>query len=529
MAEIWGDRTAFVVPDNKSPYFDEFISYRQAYMFVKNICDILKDNGLEKGDRVIGFMSNSIENFLVMLASLRAGCIFVPLNPLLKANEIIEIVEETNSKFIFCDTRNLIELEKLIEIKGESRFKIFVVPFEEIGNGKSYIVLNKEVVFSERKAEKGEEERGKKEDIDENSDACIMFTSGTTGKSKGAILKEVSFNKKYIRRPLRITSFFPTFRKHLMIHSLPLSHVMGMSAQLTAYSIGLPVIYLGKFESKRILENVEKYKATFFVGVPTMYKMLLREDDIERRDLSSIKVFLSAADVMPIELAKRVQELTKKKFLFFTRKARFIEIYGQVELTGAATVKVHLPWMKRTGCIGIRLAGTKVRIVNSEGKRVLMPGKEGELWVKGDSVLKGYWGDDDMTKKSFEGEWFKTGDIVKRSWTGLLYFVGRDKDMLKVGGYSVFPSEIEEEIRKYPNVLDCVVFGITDELKGTKPYVAIIPRGELNSESFEKWMKEHISPYKVPRKVFVVDRFPSTDTMKVKRKILSELFIDKVL
>jgi acyl-CoA synthetase (AMP-forming)/AMP-acid ligase II len=269
----------------------------------------------------------------------------------------------------------------------------------------------------------------------------------------------------------------------------------------------------GRFDAGRVLDAIEGEGIEMFVGVPAMYRSML-DAGAEERDLTSVKVWASAADVMPRELAKKFQSMGR---LAGPIPSLFMEAYGMVELAGAAMAKVSPPAVPMPkGFAGMPMFPYRVKVVDAKGNE-LPRGKVGELAVKGPGVLEGYHGDPESTGKVLQGGWLRTGDLARIGPLGTVFFEGRQKDVIKVGGYSVFPVEVEEEIRKHPKVADVAVLAIDDPVKGSVVGAAVVPSGgaKLSEADLDKWAKKELAAYRRPKRWLVVKEFPRGSTRKV--------------
>jgi long-chain acyl-CoA synthetase len=264
--------------------------------------------------------------------------------------------------------------------------------------------------------------------------------------------------------------------------------------------------------------------------VPAMYRMML-EAGAEERDLTSVRMWSSGADVMPVEIARKFQKMGATLTLPFVGKpvglAAFIDGYGMVELGGGVAVRVFPPGVKLPGDGVVRpIRGHDLKVVDEKGVE-LPKGEVGELVVQGPGVMRGYHGKDDATSEALTPDgWLRTGDLARSRRFGFIEFAGRKKDVIKHGGYSVFAVEVETVLNEHPAVAESAVIGLQDERKGEIP-AAVVRLDEgatLDPEELMAWAKERLSSYKVPQQVHVVDELPRTGTDKVKKTELHQLF-----
>jgi acyl-CoA synthetase (AMP-forming)/AMP-acid ligase II len=268
-----------------------------------------------------------------------------------------------------------------------------------------------------------------------------------------------------------------------------------------------------------------------FIGVPAMYRMLL-DAGAEDRDLGSIRVWGSGADVMPPGLARRFQRMGGSVAIPGTThdlgEALFVEGYGMVEVGGAVATRVSPPYLPLPlgDALGVTLPGYKTRIVGDDGRDV-PPGSVGELWLRGPGVLDGYHDDPEASAAAVTDDgWLRTGDLARRGPLGLLVFAGRKKDVIKNGGYSVFAVEVEASLQDHPDVVEAAVIGLPDDRSGEVPAAAVRLRvgATTTAEDLVAWAASAMAPYKVPRRGGVVDELPRTGTTKVQKDELRSLF-----
>jgi acyl-coenzyme A synthetase/AMP-(fatty) acid ligase len=357
--------------------------------------------------------------------------------------------------------------------------------------------------------------------------AALFYTSGTTGKPKG-----VELTHRSLVGQVAAAGSVPT---NLVIRggavlSLPVAHIMGFAAIIGLACAGIPVYFLPKFRPTDVLDAIESRRASIFIGVPAMYRMLI-EAGAEQRDLSSVRAWGSGADAMPSELAAKFKGLGATASLPIVGpigEALFFEGYGMVESGGGAAVKASPP-MLNVGLgesLGFPMPGYKFRVVDEDGNDV-GTGQIGELLLKGPGVTKGYWGDSAATDAALTSDgWLRTGDLARKGVLGTVVFAGRQKDVIKHGGYSVYALEVERVLEDHPDVLEAAVLGLQDERKGEIPVAAVrlAPGVELDADALMKWTAQRLSDYKAPQQIVAVDDLPRTGTNKVQRKELTALF-----
>jgi acyl-CoA synthetase (AMP-forming)/AMP-acid ligase II len=270
-----------------------------------------------------------------------------------------------------------------------------------------------------------------------------------------------------------------------------------------------------------------------FIGVPAMYRMMV-EAGAEERDLRSVRLWASGADVMPEELIRKFKKMGAIATLPIVGasvgEAAFVDGYGMVELGGGVAVRFSLPMMNLPIASNVvsPLPGYKLRVIDEDTGDDVRMGQVGELVVKGPGVMKGYHGKDDATKETItEDGWLRTGDLARKGPLGLVEFAGRKKHVIKHGGYSVFAVEVERTLEEHPAVVEAAVIGLPDERKGEIPVAVVrLSDGDVKEKELVDWAREHMADYKAPRQVKVVDEMPRTGTEKVQKDELLKLFED---
>lgn len=431
------------------------------------------------GAKVVLATPNGYDQLLLSLAASRAGALAVPVNSLMRPDEIDHVVADSSADLVLRSADDLGDAEPL----------------------------------------------GAAVPADPGDVAALFYTSGTTGKPKGVQLTHQS-----LIGSLGPAAAMPSYLRHdEAVHGLPMAHIMGFTLSLGLAVAGVPAFFLHRFNPVVALDAIEQQRATVFCGVPAMYRMLL-EAGAEERDLSSVRVWISGADAMPADLAaafKRLGASVTVPFFGPVGQATFAEGYGMVETGGGVAVKLSLPFMSGVGeSVGRALPGNKFRVVDEQG-RSLPVGQVGELQVKGRGILTGYHGSPAATADVMTDDgWLRTGDLARLGPRGTVVFVGRQKDVIKHGGYSVYAVEVEQTLEGHPDVVEASVVGIDDPRKGEVP-VAVVrlrPGVDLAALELGAWAAERLSDYKVPQRFEAVDDLPRSGTNKVQKSELKKLF-----
>lgn len=438
----------------------------------------------EPGAPVVVAMPNGIDKFLVCLAVARAGGLPAPVNPQMSQAEIDHVIEDSGADLVIRSTSEL--------NRGKGSRGAPITPARPDGN-----------------------------DV-----AALFYTSGTTGRPKGAALSH-----RALVGQMSLAAAWPfAHRRDEIVMSLPVAHIMGFVALVGPAMAGVPIYFLTRFSPTRVLDVIESRRSTAFIGVPTMYRTLL-EAGAADRDLTSVRLWISGADAMPGELARRFKAFGATATLPHlgpVGEATFIEGYGMVEVGGNVATKVSPPLLPigLGDSLGVTMPGWRFKVTDPDGRKVL-PGQVGELRIKGPGVLKGYWRDDEATREAVTGDgWLRTGDLVRSGPFRTVVFHGRAKAVIKSGGYSVYPLEVEADLEEHPDVLEAAVVGMPDDKLGEVPVAAVRlrPGATLTADDLLVWAGVRMAQYKVPRKVVVVVDLPRTGTRKLQRDRLLPLF-----
>lgn len=434
---------------------------------------------VDPGDRVVIATPNTYEQFLLCLAVSRAGAIPVPTNPLMKADEIRHVTEDSGATLVIRTARQVDDGEPL----------------------------------------------GAAVEADPDQLAALFYTSGTTGRPKGVELTHKALVGASVRGALLPSGL----RRDEAVVSLPIAHIMGFISLMGMAAMGIPTYFIPHFRPDTVLDAIESRRATVFIGVPAMYRLMV-EAGAEERDLKSVRLWAAGADVMPADLAGRFKKMGATATLPVIGnigEAAFAEGYGLVEVGGGVAAKISPPGMNLGlgESVGFPLPSHKMRVVDEDGGDV-SPGTVGELWVTGPGLLKGYWGAHETSDEMISDGWLRTGDLARKGPWGTVVFVGRDKDVIIRGGYTVYSLEVQEALEQHADVLEAAVTGLADDRLGEVPVAAVrLADGiTLDSDELRTWLGEHVAAYKVPVRILAVDELPRTGTKKVQRAELRALF-----
>ncbi len=459
------------------------ITYSQAAKRVNRWAGGIAAKISAPGDRVLVATPNSYEMFLLCLAASRAGAIAVPVNEQMRPDEITHVMADSGASAIIRSANEVDSAEPL----------------------------------------------GKPATVQPDDVAALFYTSGTTGAPKGAALT----HRALVGQVVAGVAWPSALRRDEAVLALPVAHIMGFAVLLAVACAGVPTYLMPKFRAEEVLDAIESRRSTMFIGVPAMYRMML-EAGADKRDLTCVRIWGSGADAMPGDLALKFKRMGATATLPLAGpigEAMFVEGYGMVEVGGGVAAKLSPP-MVGLGLgesVGIQLPNYKLKVVGDDGEEVA-GGSVGELWVKGPGVLKGYWNSPEATAEAVTQDgWLRTGDLARRGPFGTVLFVGRKKDVIKHGGYSVYALEVQEALERHPSVLEAAVVGLPDGRLGEVPaaVVRLAEGADLDELDLLGWASEHLAHYKVPKRVVAVDDLPRTGTNKVQKHQLLELFSER--
>lgn len=481
---------------------DKTFSYEQLDQQIGRLADGLKRFlHLEKGDVLAIQACNRIEFVWTLYACWRIGVSVTTMNPALQADEIKYQLENSNAKCFFYEgpckdkARNAV---RQLDTKPDRVLMDGLIDENEIAFS---------TLFSDRRI--GELE------ISQDTVALIIYTSGTTGKPKGVLLTHRNV-QSMIHGVIKSLHLDENDRSYLI---LPLFHVNSIHFTLSApIFLGASVVLTNRFHPNEFLQNVEQFRPTYTVGVPTVYKLLsdLSPEEIGKYDLSSLKFGLCGG-----------APLTESEFHRFQKHYpfQFLEAWGLSEASACSTSN-PLHGTKKIGSIGIPLPGQQVKVVDMEGKEV-PPGERGELIVKGDTVMAGYLNNPEATDEAIRNGWLYTGDIGYQDEDGYFYIVGRKKDIIIRGGINIYPKQIEEVLYEISSIKEAAVVGIPDEKYGEEvvAYVSVHENDHLTEEAVINYCKEKIANYKCPVRIHFLDTLPKNSIGKIVKHELRKITV----
>ena len=499
------------VPERTAIIFEgTTLSYAQVNAAANQVANGLAQVGIQKGDKVALSCLNVPYFPIVYYGILKTGAVVIPLNVLLKPREIAYHLRDADARAYFC-------LEGTPELPiGEMGF----TAFKEVESCKHFFLMTTDPTAPS--PIEGAQTLGMLmnnqpttfETVMTHPDdtAIILYTSGTTGQSKGA---ELSHSNMLLNARLSDT-MYPKADNDVHLVTLPLFHSFGQTVQLNS---GLynraTLVMLPRFTPDTALRLMDQENVTFFAGVPTMYWAMLNYPGANNYDLEKIarnlRICISGGSAMPVEVMRAFEE----KF-----KVKILEGYGLSETSPVATFN-RLDRPNKPGSIGLPVWGVSVRIVDWSDNDV-GTNEVGEIVIRGHNVMKGYYRRPEATAQAFRNGWFHTGDVGRRDEEGYIYIVDRVKDMIIRGGFNVYPREIEEVLMTHPAVSLAAVVGVPHPRHGeeVKAYIILKEGAELTEVDLVTWSKENMADYKYPRHIEFRTALPMTATGKILKQEL---------
>ena len=500
----WVQRWAELTPDKPAIIFEEqTISYQALCRRADRTSCWLQSIGIEKGDRVAVMLNNCPEFLDLFLACARLGAIFVPINFRITSVELDYFIKNCRPRLFvhgdgFADSVNALELENylppmMVAVVGKAQFNKRV--FDFVNGTKKF---DGKRAFLTRSLGPADPEEPQ----------VIMYTSGTTGKPKGAVLT----HRKTFFNCLNADIFFKLHFSDVMLIFLPLFHSGGLFIQAApTFYKGATIVLHRKFDPVMIYRDIEKYRVTKFLGVPTVYRELLKVDPTDRKDISSLRVCAGGGEKLNPDLIKECAEAGLS----------FRQIMGQTETSILLWASENDP-LRKPGTVGRPVFHAEVSILDEQGKKA-GPGEIGEIVVRGSIMMKEYWQDPVKTEETIKNGYLHTGDLARMDEDGFFYLKGRAGDMYITGGENVHPAEVEKILKLHPEIEDVAVKGVPDELWGETghAFVIVSPGATLTQEDVIAMCHGKLAKYKWPKKVSFKSEFPRTSLGKVRKGELS--------
>ncbi|MFC1645589.1 long-chain fatty acid--CoA ligase [Candidatus Omnitrophota bacterium] len=480
------------------------ITFSDLHIFTDRLAQGLRELGVSKGDRVALLLGNSPHFIICYFAILKLGAIVVPINHMFKPEEMSYIISDSQAQTLIT---SFTYLDTVIRIKEEQRCLKNILSTSK----------EKEDIFSIYEWVYDSAKKFTPGNIEEGDIAAILYTSGTTGHPKGAMLSHGNL----ISNVLASKEAISVTKKDRTICILPLFHSFAATVcmLLPLYAGGAVVVMKSARPFKRTIRAIRRNRVTVFVGIPSLYNILKDIklpkilDSFIIRFLLPIRVCISGAAALPVPTWEKFQ----KRF-----RVPLIEGYGLTEASPVVSLNPY-SGINKGGSIGLPVKRVEVDIVNTKNESLNI-GQVGEILVKGPNVMRGYFNKPEATQETIRNGWLYTGDLGKKDEDGYIYIVGRKKDMVNVRGLNVYPREIEDLLYQHPKVKDVAVIGVADYHKGEVPkgFIVLRERVSATEREFILYLRARLANYKVPRYIEFRKNLPKNTTGKILKRILIE-------
>ncbi|MFZ5876677.1 MAG: long-chain-fatty-acid--CoA ligase [Nitrospirota bacterium] len=517
--------TAAKYPENPAlDFYGRRVTYRELDRAANRFANALAGLGVRKGDRVAVMLPNAPQAVIAYYGALKLGAVVVEVNPLYVEREIEQQVRDAEARVLVAldlfypriepiRARAGLEAVIITSVRDALPWHLALLyPIKAWREGTRVSVPNTPPVYEYRSLVAAASETAPAVEVAPDDLALLQYTGGTTGIPKGVMLT----HRNLVANTLQCRAWMPSLRDgaEVFLGVVPFFHVYGMTAcmNLAIYTGGL-IVLLPRFGTKDVLRAIVKSRATIFMGVQAMYVAINNFPDVRRYDLSTIRICISGAGPLHVEVQERFEALTGGKV---------VEGFG---LSEASPVTHVNPIFGRRikGTIGLPLPDTEAKVMDVEsGTREMPLGEAGELVIRGPQVMKGYWRRADETAGVLRNGWLHTGDIATVDADGYFTIVDRKKDMIKTKGENVYPRDIEEVLFRHPKIKDAVVVGVPEEFMGEmiKAYV-VLRDGETATENeIVEYCGRELAKFKVPKAVEFRQELPRTIVGKVLRRVL---------
>lgn len=517
-------RTAKANPNNLAIYdYDRNLkfTYQEFDYIASQVATGLAELGVQGQEQGVAiFTPNCPEYMFALFAVNQLGSVWVPINPLLKKNEILHILNDSGIVSTVIIHESLYGTMKRVMKEYPIKNVILIQEGKEIEEG----ILSFNDFFYKFPPNPPKVEINPEEDL-----MALMYTGGTTGLPKGVMLT----HQNMIANVFQTVFFIDTpqgieekYGKFINLAVLPLAHIFGLYLLYATINTAYLNV-MARYDAKKVLELIQKYKINMMSGVPTHYQILAHYPDFDKYDITSLQLITSAGAALPQILAK----IWKEK-----GKVTVKQGYGLTECSPATHLQPD--WLDyKPDSIGVPIIDTDCLVIDPEDvEKECEFGQAGELIICGPQVMKGYWKKPEATekvlvKRSDDKTWLRTGDIVKMDENGYFYVVGRSKEMIKYKGYRILPFEVEDILYEHPDVAEAAVIGIPDDVVGEtiKAFIRLKPesKGKVTEEDIIDWAKENMAAYKYPREVEFVGNIPKSPVGKVLRRTFREQELKK--
>lgn len=516
--------SALRYPDKPAlDFYGQRLSFRQLQAEVDALAGYLQQRcGVRRGDRVLLQMQNCPQFVIAFYAILRADAVIVPVNPMLLRDELRHAVEDSGATVALCAQELLPELTPLLQTSPLGRIIVSCYADylgEQTEGLPDWLLASRADQVDARITgwvdALGAKEAPSSHQAGSDDLACLLYTSGTTGRPKACMHKHRSLMFNAISGALWAGGAAPD---HVVLLSLPLFHVTGMQISMNAsIYTGATLIMMARWDRDQAGRLITQHKVSSWTCIPTMMIDFLSNPRLSDYDIRSLRRVSGGGAAMPAAIAQKLLDLTG---------LRYMEGYGLTE-TIATSHSNPLQRLKQQ-CLGIPIFNVDSRVIDPTSLKELPPNEVGEIIIHGPQVFDGYWGDEQKTRESFiqlDGKsFFRTGDLGYRDEEGFFFFTDRLKRMINASGYKVWPAEVESIMYQHPDVQECCIIAAKDDYRGETVKAVVVKRSgsTLTEDGLIAWSRGQMAAYKVPRLVSFVETLPKSATGKVQWRQLQE-------
>lgn len=494
-------RNARIIPDTVAIYSQEkTYTFDQLNRIVNRLAHGLTSLGIKKGDKICLMMKNSEYVPFALFAALKIGAVTVPINVRLTIGEVAYIIDHSDAKIIFYDD----EFGELVEHARSSKVGHCIAVHQATVNGH----LSFDQVLAEN-------ENDPDVIVEQHDYSHILYTSGTTGKPKGALFDHYG-SVIYIFNSLGLKGENLESR---ILHFMPFYHGAGFSALFKGLFIGQTIVIQQNFIPVEVIKAIETYQINYILAVPTMYNMILQVPNIEDYDLSSLKILAYGGASMPSDLLRKCME----RF----NTAQFVNRYGLTEGGPGGIALYPEDHKDKFGASGKARFLMEARVVDQQGNDVA-PGEIGELILRGDMVMKGYFKNPEATAEALREGWLYTGDMCTIDEDRFITLVDRKKDMIISGGANVYSVEVENVLYSFEGIQEAAVIGLPDDKWGETVTAIIVPKqgNSIDTDKLIEFCRANLAGYKLPRNIFFMDELPRNATGKILKYKLRDNYLN---
>lgn len=507
-------------------YYGRRFDYRTLGISVQRCAAALAHLGVKKGNRVALILPNVPQYPIVHYAVMQLGAIAVPTNPLYVERELEYQISNSGAEVALAldllyprleAVRKNTALREVVYTSARDYLPVplrWLYPVKARRSGKWIEIPRQAHTHDLLKLLKSNFPSAPRTAISPDETAILLYTGGTTGISKGAVLT----HRNLVANLAQVRAWFTECRpgREVLLAALPFFHSYGMTTCLhMSVYLGSSVVLIPRFEVETVLKSLQKYKVTLFPGVPTMYVAVNNSQATQKYNLEHVRACMSGGAALPLSVSRQFEANAKG--------ARLVEGYGLSE-TSPVTHCNPILGQRKEGSIGLPIPNTDAIILNAETREPVLPNETGELALRGPQVMQSYWQMEEETSRIFYKGWMLTGDMAKMDEDGYFYIVDRKKDMIIAGGLNIYPREIEEVLYQHPKVLEAAVIGVQDPYRGetVKAFIVLREGQAATEEEIISYCQHILARFKVPKLVEFREQLPKSLIGKVLRRVLVE-------